>query len=165
MSRVLNWDGCVNVRDLGGLPAAGGGRIREGALVRSDNVRRLTDAGWEALEAHGIRTVLDLRWIAERDVDPPREVTIDVVHLSLLGDDGAVYGRELDERLSGIDDPTSRTTAAYLDMLTTWRSRFVDAVRTVADAPPGGVLVHCAAGKDRTGIVVALLLSLAGVDA
>jgi protein-tyrosine phosphatase len=165
LSRLLAWDGCVNVRDLGGLPVRGGSTIRNGAIVRSDNARRLTDAGWEALEAHGVRTVLDLRWDAERADDPPRDVTVDAVHLPLLGDDSVAYGRELDERLAGIDDYAQRTTAAYLDMLTTWRQRFVDAVRVVADAPPGGVLVHCAAGKDRTGLVVALLLALAGVDA
>lgn len=164
MSRVLAWDGCVNVRDLGGTPVRGGGRIRDGALVRADNVRRLTDAGWVSLETYGVRTVVDLRWPNEREADAPRDVGIDVVHLSVLGDDEPAWVEAVDEHLAGIDDSTLRTTAAYLHMLAAWQSRFVDAVRVVADAPAGGVLVHCAAGKDRTGILVGLLLSLAGVE-
>ena len=164
MSRQLDWDGCVNVRDLGGLPASGGARIREAALVRSDTVGRLTARGWEALVAHGVRTVLDLRWAAERVADPPRKVDVDVVHVSLLGDDEADYARGLYERLASIDDFAMRTVAAYTDMLETWQERFVRAVAAAADARPGAVLVHCSAGKDRTGLVVALLLGLAGVE-
>ncbi|HEX7299288.1 MAG TPA: tyrosine-protein phosphatase, partial [Solirubrobacteraceae bacterium] len=59
--RRLQWDGCANVRDLGGLRVSGGGETRWGALVRADAVDRLTADGWSALEAHGVRTVIDLR--------------------------------------------------------------------------------------------------------
>ncbi|HEY6032238.1 MAG TPA: tyrosine-protein phosphatase, partial [Gaiellaceae bacterium] len=76
MSRALAWDGCVNVRDLGGLPTEDGGVTLRGAVVRSDNARRLSDAGWQALLDHGVRTVVDLRWADERDEDPPGDVPI-----------------------------------------------------------------------------------------
>ena len=59
--RHLEWPSCGNVRDLGGLRTADGGRIRPGALVRADDLERLTTDGWAALEAHGVRTVIDLR--------------------------------------------------------------------------------------------------------
>ncbi len=61
-TRELVWDGCVNVRDLGGLPTEDGRVTRFGAVVRADNVRRLSDAGWEALAGYGIRRIIDLRW-------------------------------------------------------------------------------------------------------
>src|SRR4051794_41804862 len=59
--RHLPWDGCANVRDLGGLPAAGGRTVRRGAIVRADALDRLSPEGWAALEAHGVRAVIDLR--------------------------------------------------------------------------------------------------------
>jgi protein-tyrosine phosphatase len=59
--RHLQWDGCTNVRDLGGLCSRDGRAIRRGALVRADALDRLSAEGWAALEAHGVRTVIDLR--------------------------------------------------------------------------------------------------------
>ena len=59
--RILQWDGCTNVRDLGGLISRDGRRIKWGALVRSDNPAKLTPKGWEALYTHGIRTIISLR--------------------------------------------------------------------------------------------------------
>jgi hypothetical protein len=65
-SRDLTWDGCLNVRDLGGLPTADGGETRSGAIVRADSVQQLNKAGWQALVDHGIGTVIDLRGDHER---------------------------------------------------------------------------------------------------
>jgi protein tyrosine/serine phosphatase len=163
MSRTLHWDGCVNVRDLGGLPTEDGSVTRHGAVVRSDNVRRLTDAGWQALAEHGVRTVVDLRWAEELAEDPPREVPIDVVHVSLFGNLDQGYYDDLGERLSGLTDPADLTRESYLEFLERYRDNLVRAVTAVARAARGGVVVHCAAGKDRTGLVSALLLRLAGV--
>jgi hypothetical protein len=59
--RHLDWDGCFNVRDLGGLPTAGDHVTRRGAPVRADSLAGLSAAGWDALRAHGVRTVVDLR--------------------------------------------------------------------------------------------------------
>jgi hypothetical protein len=60
-NRHLDWDGCHNVRDFGGLRAAHGRETRSGAVVRGDSVDRLTATGWSALLEHGIRTIIDLR--------------------------------------------------------------------------------------------------------
>jgi hypothetical protein len=68
--RHLDWDGCCNVRDLGGLRVAGGRMTRRGAVVRSDSPAGLTPAGWAGLWGHGIRTIVDLRNDEERDPAP-----------------------------------------------------------------------------------------------
>ncbi len=65
-TRHLDWNGCLNARDLGGLPAAGGRITRWGAVVRSDDPARLSPAGWSAVRAHGVRTIVDLRNDGER---------------------------------------------------------------------------------------------------
>ncbi len=161
---MLAWEGCANVRDLGGLPTADGGSTRRGSVARSDNARRLTEAGWEALVAHGVRTVVDLRWAEELAEDPQRELPIDVVHISLFGNIDHVYIRNLDARVAAL--PTvDRVREVYLEFLERYRENVAAAIEAVADAPEGGVVIHCAAGKDRTGLIAALLLGLVGVPA
>ena len=151
--RHLSWDRCVNARDLGGYAGSGGRSIVDGALVRADTLDHLTAQGWEALVAHGTRTVVDLRSTAERG---PRKLPagIEEHHVPLLeaADFAALDGVETMEDL-------------YLAMLDRRPAAFAEAVTAVADAPAGGVVVHCFAGKDRTGLVVALALALAGVAA
>ena len=83
--RDLVWDGCLNVRELGGLPTQDGGETRLGAVVRADSVRLLSDEGWRALIDHGIRTVIDLRGDHERAEDPPREVPVERRARPILG--------------------------------------------------------------------------------
>src|SRR6185503_13533866 len=82
--RQLDWDGCFNVRDLGGLPTTDGRVTRRGAVVRSDNVNRLTAVGWSQLQAYGVRTIIDLRDADERGPDAaPRPVDLTTVELPL----------------------------------------------------------------------------------
>jgi hypothetical protein len=97
VTRTLDWDGCFNVRDLGGLPLEDGGETRRGVLVRSDSVRKLSDDGWRSLEAHGIERIVDLRWPEELAEDPPRELALDVVHVSLLGTYDPDFRDDVDE--------------------------------------------------------------------
>lgn len=158
--RELRWDGCLNVRDLGGLPTAGGGKTRFGAVVRADSLRRLSPAGWDAAVAYGIRTVIDLRFPEELEADPPHDLSVGVVSVPLF--DRPPAHRVV---LRGAT-PEEWVADAYLDAYERRRPEVARAVAAVADAlPGGGVVVHCAAGKDRTGMVVALLLRLAGVPA
>jgi protein-tyrosine phosphatase len=161
--RHLTWDGCVNVRDLGGHPTEDGGKTRFRAVVRADSVRGLSDEGWEALVSYGVRRIIDLRWHEELAEDPPREVPVDVVHVPLLGERNEASGREIDALLEGLDDPAVRRSTMYLEFLRRYPSNFAKAIAEVARAPEGTVLVHCAGGVDRTGLVSALLLRLAGV--
>jgi protein-tyrosine phosphatase len=161
--RHLTWDGCVNVRDLGGHDTAYG-ETRRGAIVRADTIRRLTDAGWEELVGHGVSTIVDLRMDEELEADPPAELPVAVVHVNVLAGAPADYGKHLDALVDTVETPAEKTKVVYLDFLERFGPNFVAAIRAVADAPPGGVVVHCHGGKDRTGLVVAFLLALAGVS-
>jgi protein tyrosine/serine phosphatase len=159
----LAWEGCLNVRDLGGLPTEDGRRTRLGGVVRSDNVRRLTDEGWRALAEHGVQRIVDLRFPEELAEDQPREVDIDVVHVSVLGAGfDPEYVKELDAHLAA-NDVADHYAWSYVEFLERYRERFGQAFAAIADAD-GTVVVHCFAGKDRTGLVAAILLRLAGVD-
>lgn len=155
-SRALSWDACLNVRDLGGLTTGDGRRVRRGALVRSDQLCRLDDGGRDALLAHGVRTVIDLRTPAEAAQDPD----------PIWHDRGVdnVLVPQQDEQFWGSIDP-ARTRAERDALVLDHRAEHIVAMaRAVANAAPGGVLIHCLAGKDRTGIAVALLLGLVEVD-
>jgi protein-tyrosine phosphatase len=156
--RDLDWDGCFNVRDLGGIPLPGGGETRRGAVVRADCIDGLSDAGWSALQAHGVRTVIDLRNEDERGSDrAPRPSGIETLHLPLDAIDDSAFW---DDWMHGPQFATPLYYAAHLERFPERSARVVAAV---ARAKPGGVLVHCVSGRDRTGQVSMLLLALAGV--
>lgn len=164
-ARTLAWDGCVNVRDLGGIPTEDGGVTRTGSVIRSDNVGTLTESGWRTLAAHGVDRIVDLRWPEELAQDPPRNVDIEVVHVSVLGPtlgEGVDYLKTLDDHVDTVDDVAEHYLVSYVDFLERNRERFGEALTAVADGP-GTVVIHCMGGKDRTGLVAALLLRLAGV--
>jgi protein-tyrosine phosphatase len=161
--RALAWDGCLNVRDLGGHPTENGGRTRFGAVVRADSVRQLSDEGWREVVTYGIATIVDLRFHSDLEADVPRDLPVDVVHVALMPEPESPAWAEIDAIVARVPDDAGATSAFYLELLERRRVRFAEAVSAVAEAPPGGVLVHCTAGKDRTGLVAALLLRLAGV--
>ena len=162
-SRTLLWDGCVNVRDLGGHPTEDGSETRYRRIVRADSVRGLSDAGWEALVAYGVRRIIDLRWHEELAEDPPRELPVEVVHIPLLGEREDGVGREIDALVRDVQDPAGRRSTMYLEFLRRYPENFAAALAAVGRASDGAAVVHCAGGVDRTGLVSALLLRLAGV--
>jgi protein tyrosine/serine phosphatase len=167
-SRDLVWDGCLNVRDLGGLPTRDGGETRFGAIVRADSVRQLSSEGWRALADHGVRSVIDLRSDLELLDEPPADVRVRVAHVPFMPANAAEWQEieaKLDAASAAAPDVASAKRDRYLILLERFRANVAAAVRAVADAPDGGVVIHCAGGKDRTGLVSAFLLDLAGVDA
>ena len=160
--RTLSWEGCVNVRDLGPLPAAGSARTRPGVVVRADNVRRLTEAGWERALRYGVRRVVDLRFPGEEPGEPDVHAEVEVVAVSLFGEHDPTREAAFDERARAGGDMAATFAELYVDVLEEHGARIAEAVTAVAESG-GAVVIHCAAGKDRTGLVSALLLSLAGV--
>ena len=157
--RELNWDGLVNGRDLGGLPAHRGRSVRRAALARSGNVAWLRPKGWSALWGHGVRTVIDLTDPGEDGPDrAPRPPGLSTVRLPL--DDSS--DTEFWQRWGG---PLSCTPLYYAEFLERYPERVAEVVRAVARAEPGGVLVHCGSGRDRTGLIVLVMLALVGVPA
>ncbi|MBA2361684.1 MAG: tyrosine-protein phosphatase [Actinobacteria bacterium] len=161
-SRDLSWDGCLNVRDLGGHPTEDGEETRWGAIVRSDSVRELTDEGWQTVVRHGVRTIVDLRTARELEADPPADLPVEVLHVPFIEDDEAVF-EEADKAGMAAPDPASGTRDVYLIFLERFKENVAAAVRAVAKASDGAVVIHCMGGKDRTGLVTAFLLRLAGV--
>src|SRR5262249_48665318 len=143
-ARRLWWDGCPNARDLGGLPAAGGGQTRWGAIMRSDSPHRLTPAGEQALIEHGVRTIVDGRL--------PSEAGADAHAFAVPGDHGISYVNLTFVDPAFVPDDSAPTVlvAIYKDMLVRDVTRVGQIMRAIADALEGGVLIHCHAGKDRT---------------
>lgn len=162
LSRDLVWDGLLNVRDLGGHATEDGGETRFGRIVRADTVRRLSDAGWRALREYGIKTIVDLRTDEELEADPPADLPVEAVHVPFFGEDPAVF-REVEAAAKQAPDDAVATRSVYLIFLERFQANVAGAIAAIADAPEGGVVVHCMGGKDRTGLTTAFLLRIAGV--
>ena len=158
--RVLVWDGCSNVRDLGGLSTCDGRMTLWKAIVRSDTPARLTEAGWSALYAYGIRTIISLRTCGmeedELNITPPHPDLVTVqVAIEDITDTGFVQ--------QWVNTDLWCTPLYYKDALRRWPERHAAVISAIARAQPGGVLFHCIRGHDRTGIIALLLLALVGV--
>jgi len=153
----MSWPGGFNIRDLGGLPLTDGGTTRTGAVVRAGHPSSLTPEGWDAALEYGIRTVIDL---TDGDWDDlhPRPTAIETRAVPLDDMDDTDFWRPLQE--SG----HWGTALYYRPFLRRFPHRLVDAVAAIASAGPGGVLFHCARGRDRTGLIATVLLAIAGVD-
>jgi protein tyrosine/serine phosphatase len=168
----IELDGAVNVRDLGGLATQNGGRTVGGRLLRGDNLQELSAADVARLVRDiGLTTVVDLRSTAELTAEGPAPLQavngVRHVHLPVLPEQGSATDMVADVLLTRADTDRSRypadpVTGHYLGYLEDRPDQVVAAVRTIASSE-GPVLVHCAAGKDRTGVVVALALSAVGV--
>jgi protein-tyrosine phosphatase len=156
--RNLDWQGCFNVRDLGGLPTADGRRTLRGAIVRADSLQRLTAEGWAALLEHGVRTVIDLRNDSEIGADhAPRPDVLNTIHIPL----DPAKDREFATTWEG--GPQFGTPLYYRAHLQRHAALSVAVLAAIADAAPGGVVFHCVGGRDRSGQIAMLVLALAGV--
>ena len=161
VNRVLTWDGCNNVRDLGGMKASNGSKTCWGAVVRGDHPSKLKESGWASLYEHGIRTIISLRTHGLKEDHPivlPANSDLDVIPVEI-----EVF-TDVDFVKQWVDTNLWCTPLYYLDALHRWSERHVAAIRAIAQAKPGGVLIHCGRGYDRTGIISLLLLSLVGVS-
>ena len=124
---VLAWEGCLNVRDLGGHATEDGAVTRPGVVVRADALGRLSDAGWQALVDYGIARIVDLRLHDEREADPPRELPVELVHVQLVEIDPEyreLMNRDTDcSTTSSSRKPRSSDTASLVCKI--FPSRFV----------------------------------------
>jgi protein-tyrosine phosphatase len=174
-TRQIRWPGFHNARDLGGLPTVGGPVTRFGAMIRSGDLRFVTPDGWQAAHAAGFRTIIDLRNDDEVCPDapaatltsgtsaarpaPPLDLPAGLERVQVPLDDieDVCFWRRLnDEGLNG-------TPLYYRPFLAAKPGRCAAVLAAIARARPGGVIFHCAAGRDRTGLIAMLLLALAGV--
>jgi hypothetical protein len=158
--RWVRMEGLDNVRDVGGLPLREGGTTRSGQLLRSANLRHVTPSDVAHLvDVFGLRLVLDLRTAREIDRDGATAVAaagVETVALSFIPEDGSA--------LPETGDDTDPLLRAYLGYLVDRTENVVEAVRLLGHPDAGPALVHCAAGKDRTGVLVALVLDAVGVE-
>ena len=153
--------GALNVRDLGGLSTVEGRRVRSGAVLRAATLAELTEESVATLHGRCLRTVVDLRGAAEVARDGR----------GLLADSPAVAFRNLpvvgarSVRLDQAKDlDTGSLLAHYVAYLETSADVVIQVLRLLADPAAVPAVVHCAAGKDRTGVVVAVLLEALGVE-
>jgi len=157
-ARRLPLAGNYNVRDVGGYPVDGGGATRWNTLLRGDALHGLDDSGRAVLGSIGVNTVIDLREHDEVSVAPDRlgDLTAQVVHLPLYDTSNTGMPRS---------DQAGRTLAQTYELLVRDRPEaLAGAVRALAAPGALPAIVHCTAGKDRTGIVIALALSTVGVS-
>lgn len=160
-SRHLAWQQCYNARDLGGLPTCDGKETRWKAVIRSDILNRLTDEGWRALHDYGVKTVIDLRSPQEVAKEPVVIIKghgshLDYLHLPI---------EKYYPHVGALIKQAKSRGEVYCIILDHYPDAVVAIMRAMVHAQPGGIVIHCHAGKDRTGIVAALLLSLVSVPA
>jgi protein-tyrosine phosphatase len=156
--RHLGLEEAHNVRDLGGYKTRSGGVTQWGRFLRADTMHRLTEADQAALLDYGVRTVVDLRRTDETVAEPDvfaQSAAVAFHHLNMIGDEILEVGRV-------IVDPARRIAHDYCGWLDQYQEMMGRILGTLA-AGPLVALYHCAAGKDRTGVVSALLLGLVGV--
>ena len=152
-------DGLTNLRDLGGYRAEDGAWVRRGRVYRSDSPHLVSSDGAETLRSLGIVTVLDLRSNAERDEFPG---PLPSTHHPIQED---VERDGIDPRtVSGRDGGEQLLADLYVLLLERSALRYGQVLEALSDEARLPALVHCHAGKDRTGLAVALLLSALGVD-
>lgn len=152
--REIQLTGALNVRDLGGLPTRSGGETRYGKLYRSDGLDHLTEEDLKKLLSLGIQQDIDLRSMNE--IEKWRD---------LLGEQPEIAYRKI-PLLHTIDSTNLPATLSdlYLYMLDDSQGEFKKIFRYILDYKESATLFHCSAGKDRTGLVAAILLLLVGVE-
>lgn len=152
--------GAFNVRDLGGLRTIAGDTVRRGVAYRADGLHRLPAEEIERLSALGVRTVVDLRTLGEIDAAASLAAEgIAVVHLPVLRE---VWAHDSFDGDASVD-PVTFLVERYLEMLDEGGAAIAAIFELLAVDGRRPLAFHCSAGKDRTGVIAALLLSLLGV--
>ena len=157
--RSPHFDNLLNLRELGGHPTTDGAVTRTRSLLRSDDLSQLTPQGLQSLQAYGVETVIDLRWPEEAARHPsPVPGALPQVRFQRIS---LLLHSEEEWQLRSRQVAKEDWKSLVLEQLGPELARVL---RAVAAATPGPLLFHCVAGKDRTGLLAALLLALADVE-
>ncbi len=159
MQRKLFWNDCQNTRHLGGMLTSDHRVTSASALVRSDNLTRLTLEGQNAVVKDGVTVVIDLRFAQELEKQAnPFAIRDDMnyLHLPLM--------TTAQTEAMTVVRAANTTPEAYRATLEGFGSNIAAIVNAIAESPKGRVVLHCSAGKDRTGLTTALILSAIGVS-
>ena len=155
--RHIDCEGAFNIRDLGGYPTTSGTTTRWGTLYRADGLHRISPEARSTIAQLGWRTVLDLRTQLEVDHGAFVDDGAIVVHLPVLQE-------TWDGLFEDDGDPATFLAARYVEMLDIGAPSIAAAVEILASSSRLPAVFHCSAGKDRTGVLAALILSMLGVD-
>ncbi|MBR8741071.1 tyrosine-protein phosphatase [Nocardiopsis sp. MG754419] len=178
-SREITWEGFFNTRDLGGLPTRHGRTTRHGAFLRSADLRFVTTEGWRAAHAAGVRTVVDLRNPDEirpsPDLGPTRRGGSAAFRAEAAQTPLPTGIRRLEVPLDHVEDiefwkaingeRLNGSPLYFRPFLERKAERCATVITALARSEPGGVLFHCGAGRDRTGLITLLLFASAEVEA
>lgn len=166
--RKIELEGPSNFRDIGGYQSIQGTQLQFGRIFRSDNLSKMTQKDWDLISSLGIETIIDLRREDEKMAYPtnlPRTSHIEVVEIPI---DGEILGRtELLKHVFSreVEKVTDEDMAQmYEDVLINNRTDLTNAVSVLLDQPAKPKIVHCTAGKDRTGLTVALIHLILGIS-
>jgi protein-tyrosine phosphatase len=170
VDRRIPLTACFNFRDLGGLETADGRRVRSGVLFRADTLHRLTTDDLDVLRRLGLRTVIDLRTRAEIDDHGRVALTDDEVayhHLPMIDEIWSPESKSDPDQpppYAGEGTPMPATLGeGYVQMLEQGSGATATAIRLLAEPASLPAVFHCTAGKDRTGVLAALVLGQLGV--
>ena len=158
-SRRISTEGAFNIRDIGGYPTRDGRRVRWRTFFRADSMHRLTADDQQTLLGFGLRTVIDLRRtreLAERPNVFAPSAEVSYRHHNLAGDEPLPYSL-------ADGTPAERIFGSYSSWIQHREEQVGQVLATLAEPEALPALFHCAGGKDRTGVISALLLGIAGV--
>lgn len=158
--RHHDFDGCFNFRDIGGYPTEDGRRVKWGRYFRAGRQDRMTESDIERLNRLNIGAQIDLRGteeIADQGRGPLPDMGADYHHLPVIPDGGR-------EKLSLLVGDTGISGERYLGYLSFGTGTWLNLFNLLAEQKDDALVIHCTAGKDRTGVSTAFLLSVLGVD-
>lgn len=164
--RILALEGINNFRDYGGYNVAGGGRVRRGRLWRSGQHVGASDADLEIVAGLGLGTVTDLRGDSERTLNPCRRHASFAAQVLTCNGETAALASHIDAARDVITEGDAHEAMRRLYSGMPYRENLVAVLRrhfAALAADEGASLIHCFAGKDRTGLAVALTHHLLGV--
>jgi protein-tyrosine phosphatase len=163
-ARIVDLEGAANMRDLGGYVTSDGRSVKRGQVFRSARLSELTERDHATLADLGVKLVCDLRSIKEISTEPDHLPAAIAYHHLAINDDTPVWQR-LSALVSGRPPLAQQLSNLYTDLFIDKNARiFGQTLRLLADENNRPAIFHCNAGKDRAGIVSALLLLILGVS-